>query len=176
MSPRSLFVWIIAALIVGQQMVIVRAARQDQRRANLLPHAGSVQVDARRNARLLRITDESDALSADVMATTSFNSDATRFIVSLDGVATLYGFDAVSMSALKQGPLFDREALDAGSLQWSSDQANTLFKLDTAEGAIRLLAYDTVTHRSQVIKDFSAQIKRGEVGLLIKSQVGDERF
>ncbi|MFL6276030.1 MAG: fibronectin type III domain-containing protein, partial [Blastocatellia bacterium] len=176
MRPKPFLVWMIAALIVGQQTVVVRAARQDYAHTDALPHAGSVYVDMRRNARLLRITDESDALSADVIATTSFNSDATRFVASLDGVATLYGFDAAGMSALKDGPLFDREALDGGSLQWSADRADTLFKLDTAEGVIRLIAYDMATRRSQVVKDFSAQIKRGEVGLLVKSQVSDERF
>src|SRR5436853_4741974 len=176
MRFKPFIVWMIVALIMVQQTVIAGRARRDDTASAVLPHAGSVYVDALHNTRILRVTDEGDALSANVISTTSFNADATRFVVNLDGAATLYRFDAATMNLLKEGPLFDGELLDTNSLQWSAADADTLYGLDTADGAIRLAAYDTVARRSRVIKDFSGQMGRGEAGHLSKPQIADNRF
>ena len=176
MRLKACIVWMIVALLTVQQIAIAGRARRDDSAANVLPRAGSVYVDAPHDRRILRVTDDNDALSASVISTTSFNADATRFVISLDGAATLYRFDAASMTMLKEGPLFDGEALDADSLLWSASAADTIFGLDTTDGAIRLATYDTVSHRSRVIKNFSDVIGRGEAGHLIKAQSGDDRF
>jgi Purple acid Phosphatase, N-terminal domain len=175
MKPRPFLVCMIAVLIVGQQTIIAGTPRRDNRAARL-PHAGSVYIDAARDTCVLRVTDENDALSADVIQTTSFNADATRFVVNLDGAATLYRFDAASLSLSKEGPLCGQQSLAVDSLQWSAVEANTIFMLDTAEDAARLVAYNAGGCHGVVIKDFSAQVGRGEAGLLIKSPSGDERF
>jgi Immunoglobulin I-set domain len=176
MRYKPCIVWMIVALLTVQQSVIAGRARHNDTASNVLPRAGSVYADAQHDRRILRVTDDSDALSAGVIATTSFNADATRFVISLDGAATLYRFDAAGMTMLKEGPLFDGETFAAGSLQWSADAADTIFGLDTTSGAIRLAAYDVVSRRSRAIKDFSDVIGRGEVGHLIKAQASDDRF
>ncbi|HKP12878.1 MAG TPA: fibronectin type III domain-containing protein, partial [Blastocatellia bacterium] len=175
MKLRAFIVWVIVALMMAQQTLIAGHARRDDSASVFLPHSGSVYVDPARNTRVLRVTDESDALSADVLST-SFNSDATRFVVNLDGAATLYRFDAASLSALREGPLFDRESLDADSLRWSASDADTIFGLDTARGAVRLTAYDATTRQSRLVKDFSDTVGRGEAGRLSKSPADDNRF
>ncbi|MFL6214632.1 MAG: fibronectin type III domain-containing protein [Blastocatellia bacterium] len=176
MRLRALIVWMLVALMMAQQSLIAGHARRDESASAVLPHAGSVTTDARHNTRVLRVTDENDGRSADVVSSTSFNADATRFVVNLDGAATLYRFDAASLSILKEGPLFDREALNADSLQWSASEADTIFGFDATDGAIRLAAYDATERRSRVIKDFSAIIGRGEAGRLTKSASDDDRF
>jgi hypothetical protein len=176
MRFKPFTVWMIVALMILQQTVIASRARRDNLVSAILPHAGSLYVDDQHDQRILRVTDESDALSANVISTTGFNVDATRLLVSLDGRVTLYRFDAATMNLLKEGPLFDRASLDADSLQWSAADADLLFGLDTADGAIRLAAYDTVTRRSRVIKDFSGIIGGGEASCLGKPQTSDDRF
>src|SRR5436305_5314214 len=155
MRSRALIVWMLVALMMAQQSLIAGHARRDESASAVLPHAGSVTTDARHNTRVLRVTDENDARSADVVSSTSFNADATRFVVNLDGAATLYRFDAASLSSLKEGPLFDRETLYAYSLQWSASEADTIFGFDATDGAIRLAAYDASERRSRVNKAFS---------------------
>src|SRR5690349_9704968 len=100
MIRKPLSVWMVAALIIGQQTLTLSFAQRNDR-APRLPHAGSVYVDARHNTRLLRVTDEGDARAAEVVASTTFNADATRFLVTLDDVPMLYRFDSASLSFLK---------------------------------------------------------------------------
>jgi hypothetical protein len=176
MRFRTSVVWLLVALMLAQQSLIAGVARRDESASAILPHSGSIAFDARRHTRVLRVTDESDALSADVVSSTSFNANATRFVVNLDGAATVYRFDAASLSILKEGPLFDREAFDANSLQWSASEADMIFGLDAANGRVRLAAYDTTTRQSRVIKDFTSLVGRGEAGHLTKVTSDDDRF
>ena len=84
MRSKSFSVCLIIVLMIAQQTIIFGAARRNDNSAAILPRAGSVYVDALRNTRVLRVTDENDALTASVISTTSFNADGTRFIVNLE--------------------------------------------------------------------------------------------
>src|SRR6185295_19673553 len=105
---------------------------------SLLPEAGSVVTDPEFGTRIVRVTDERDAVDASVSTagSSSFNIDSTRFVVSLDGTPTLYNFEPEDLKFQKQGPLFGDIPIQFDGSNWSASNRDTLIGLaDSTEAA-----------------------------------------
>src|SRR5262249_11753364 len=92
----------------------------------------------------------------------------------LDGVATLYTFDAASLAVQKRGPLFGSITLQGDSLQWSAGEPNTIIGLEA--GSARLYAYNTDNGAYTLIKDFADVLSHVEAKSLSKSWQDDNLF
>ena len=179
MRKNRFAVWAIIAVVIFEQSAFARIrfrpARNDKP-ANLLPYAGVPFASPNNKTRLVRVTDDQDANRASAPSSPGFNQDSTRFFVMLDGVATVYSFDAASLRIQKQGPLFDRVSLQADGAQWSAVEPNTIIALDDGDGTIRINAYDVESHSLTPVKDFSNILAKGEARGLSKSWSDDNRF
>lgn len=127
-------------------------------------------------SRLLRLaephTGEPNLVARSVSS--SFNADSTRFVVSLQGVLTLYSFDAVEMTAHRERSILDGK-IDPDHCVWSASSSETLFTV-TATSAAQIHAYDVTSGRLTLLKGFSGALSDGEVKGLSKSWVDDRRF
>ncbi|MFP5264745.1 MAG: fibronectin type III domain-containing protein, partial [Blastocatellia bacterium] len=184
MRRNALSIWAIVVVMILQQSAATMLAASGGRRnagestSTVLPGAGSVYEDPGRGVKVVRVTDNRDSRAAAVssLSGSSFNADSTRFLVNLDGVATLYSLHASSLRIRKEGPLFDRAGLDQGSAQWSAGDPEVVFALETAAGAVRLQAYDLRARTLSPIKDFSGVLGPGEARGLSKSWDDDNHF
>src|SRR6185295_13810827 len=126
--------------------------------------------------RVVRVTDARDgqaALMSDGRGS-SFNANSTRFIINLDGVATIYGLDPSTLAIHKRGQLLGT-GLQSDSCTWSAIETDTILGLESSDSA-RIQAYDTVSGTRTVLKDFSDTLGRGEASRLSKSQPDDNCF
>ena len=178
---QSLFaVWTIIAALLVQQSAVARisasSARRPDNAASLLSEAGSVFTDLNAETKIVRVTDSRDGqvMLAPRVNSSSFNLDSSRFFVTIDGVATLYAFDASTFEIQKQGPLFSQIKLQAESCHWSAADRDTIIGLES--GSSRIYAYDTRGGSYTLLKDFSGILPNGEAHSLTKSWPDDNRF
>ncbi|HXU09059.1 MAG TPA: hypothetical protein VN743_08680, partial [Blastocatellia bacterium] len=181
-SKQNLFsVWAIVLTLLIQQSAIARISPVS-RSANhsvelaLAPEAGSSFLDPMSGARVVRVTDARDgqaALTSDGKGS-SFNANSTRFIVNLDGVATIYGLDPSTLAINKRGQL-SGTGLQSESCVWSAIETDTILGLESSDSA-RIHAYDVVSGTGAVLKDFSDTLGRGEASHLSKSWSDDNSF
>ncbi len=145
---------------------------------SLLPEAGSVITDPEFGTRIVRVTDERDGADAQVSnaGSSSFNLDATRFFVSLDGTPTLYNFEPEDLRFQKEGPLFGDIPIQFDGSTWSARDRNTLIGLADSSSAARIYSYNTRTRDYVLLKDFSDELPAGEARKLTKSAVDDNHF
>lgn len=178
---QSLFaVWTIIAALLVQQSAIARIsaspARSHDTVDSLLSEAGSVFVGSNSETRIVRVTDSRDGhvTLAPRVNGSSFNLDSSGFFVTIDGVATLYAFDASTFKIQKQGPLFGPIKLQAESCHWSAADRDTIIGLES--GSARIYAYDTRAGSFSLLKDFSGILPNGEAQSLSKSWKDDNHF
>ena len=179
MRKNTFAVWAIIAVVIFEQSAFARVEfrpAHSDKPANLLPYAGVPFASSNNKIQLVRVTDDQDAAQASAPSSPGFNQDSTRFFVMLDGVASLYSFDAASLRIQRQGLLFDRVTLQADGAQWSAVEPNTIIALDDGDGAIRINAYDVESHSLTPVKDFSNILAKGEARSLSKSWTDDNRF
>jgi hypothetical protein len=181
-KKQSLFVvWTVIALLIVQQSVIARISTSPanvRRGSNaVLTESGKVFIDSKSETKIARVTDSRDgqAVLAQRINSSSFNLDSSLFIVSLDGVSTLYAFDPFSFSVRKQGPLFGSAELQADSCHWSAVEAETIFGLDSTDSA-RIYAYNTRLGSYTLLRDFSDVLGNGKAQQLSKSWFDDNHF
>ena len=143
-----------------------------------IPDAGEVVQDQSSGTRIVRITDSSDARWPIVSYTNcaSFNQDSTRFVISLDGVATLYSFDPARLAAKKEGPLFDSMKLQFDSCFWSATDPDTMIGLLDSEGVPQIYAYNVRTRSFTLLKDFLGILPEGASARMSKSYDDDNQF
>src|SRR5215212_9044974 len=152
MRRNAFSIWAIIAVMILQQSAFARIAGthsgpNDGAASSILPGAGSVFEDYNRGIKIVRVTDNRDGYAAAVASLrgSSFNADSSHFFVKLDGVATLYGFDAARLKIQKGGRPFDRATTDPDSAQWSASDPEMIIGLESAAGASRIQAYDIRT-------------------------------
>src|SRR6185503_11438858 len=179
---QNLFsVWAIVLTLLIQQSAIARISPISKPGNHsvelaLAPEAGSTFLDPTSGASVVRVTDSRDGHAALPSGGrgSSFNANSTRFIVNLDGVATIYGIDPSTLAIHKRGQLLGT-GLQAESCVWSAIETDTILGLESSESA-RIHAYDTVSGANTVFKDFSETIGRGEASRLSKSWSDDNCF
>ncbi len=179
MRKNSFAVWAIISVVIFEQSAFARTRFQlahSDKQTHLLPYAGVPFASSNNKIQLVRVTDDQDAIQASAPSSPGFNQDSTRFFVMLDGVATVYSFDAASLRIQKQGPLFDQMTLQTDGAQWSAVEPNTIIALDDGDGAIRINAYDVESRSLTPVKDFSNVLAKGEARSLSKSWSDDNRF
>ncbi|HVG17797.1 MAG TPA: fibronectin type III domain-containing protein [Blastocatellia bacterium] len=184
MRRNALSIWVIITVIIFQQGAVARFAAPAARRNNsestspALPGSGSIFEDSDREAKIVRVTDNRDAQAAAVSSLSgpSFNADSSRFLISLDGVATLYSFDTSRLKIQKEGPLFDRATPDGNGAQWSASEPEMIMALEAAADTVRIQAYDLRARAFSTVKDFSGALPEGEARGLSKSCNDDDRF
>lgn len=181
-SKQNLFsVWAIVLTLLIQQSAIARISPISKPGNHsvelaLAPEAGSTFLDPMSGARVVRVTDTRDgqaALMSDGKGST-FNANSTRFILNLDGVATIYGLDRSTLAIHKRGQL-SGTGLQSDSCTWSAIESDTILGLESSDSA-RIHAYDTVSGANTVLKDFSDTLGRGEASRLSKSWSDDNCF
>jgi hypothetical protein len=143
-----------------------------------IPAAGEVVMDLSSGTRVVRITDSSDARWPLVSYTNcaSFNQDSTRFVINLDGVATLYSFDGARLAAQKEGALFDSMKLQFDSCFWSATDPDTMIGLLDSEGVPQIYAYNVRTRSFTLLKDFMGILPEGVSARMTKSFNDDNQF
>ncbi len=143
-----------------------------------VPDAGQVVLDQSSGTRIVRITDSNDARWPVVSYSNcaSFNQDSTRFVISLDGVATLYSFDGARLAAQKEGPLFDSIKLQFDSCFWSATDPDTMIGLLDSEGVPQIYAYNVRTRSFTLLKDFLGILPEGVSARMTKSFNDDNQF
>ena len=184
MRRNAFSIWAIIAVMLIQQSALAGFAGTSARRdsggsaSSVLPGAGSVFEVPGHETKIVRVTDNQDARAAAVSTSegSSFNANSTRFLVSLDGVTTVYSFDASRLRIKKGERLFDRATLDRNSAQWSASDPEMIFGLEAAAGTVRIQAYDLRARALSAVKDFSGILLEGEARGLSKSWNDDNRF
>src|SRR5262245_54027574 len=100
MKTRRLVVWATAAILILQQAGTLHAAitpaTSPRRNESILAASGTAWVDSNSNVTLVRVTDwrDGDDVAVPNENGSSFNSDASRFIINIDGQAVLFGLSA----------------------------------------------------------------------------------
>ena len=174
-------VWTLVAALLFQQSAFAGLSAPPARGGNSpeseLAEAGSVFADSVSGTKIVRVTDSRDGRATLETGSnrSSFNLDSSRFILTLDGVANLYAFDASSLRIQKIGPLFNAAALRSDSWHWSAKEAGTIIGLESTDSP-RIYAYDTRSGNRTVLKDFSGVLPGGEALQLSKSRVDDSHF
>ncbi len=154
------------------------AASTAKRKPASTPAASEIFIDPSSGTRILRITETSDAVQPLVSYSNcaSFNQDSTRFVVSLDGVATLYSFDPARLTAQKEGPLFDSMKLQFDSCFWSATDPETLIGLSDSDGVPQIHSYNVRTRSFTLLKDFTGILPEGASARMTKSSTDDNQF
>ncbi|HJQ69212.1 MAG TPA: fibronectin type III domain-containing protein, partial [Blastocatellia bacterium] len=173
---------LIAIAIISLSGVFARlgntAASTAKAKPASAPAVGDIVEDPSSGTRILRVTDASDAAQPLVTFSNcaSFNQDSTRFVVSLDGVATLYSFDPARLTAQKEGPLFDSMKLQFDSSFWSATDPETLIGLSDSDGVPQIYSYNVRTRSFTLLKDFEGILPEGVSAKLTKSSTSDDQF
>ncbi len=130
-------------------------ARTEPGLNSLLPEAGSIVADPLTGSKVIRVTDERDGQVPLVARArySSFNPGSTRFLVDIDGVATLYSFDASALTFQKEGPLFDGQPFRLNEMRWSANDPDTLIGLSDSEAGGELYAYNVRAREFTPLKE-----------------------
>jgi hypothetical protein len=178
MKRYLLITFIIALAIISHKGVLAHLGNAPKAKPASTPATGDIMIDPSSGTRIVRITDTSDAASAKVAYTNCarFNQDSTRFVIDLDGVATLYSFDPSRLAAQKVGPLFDSMKLQFDSSFWSATDPDTLIGLADSEGVPQLYSYDVRTRSFTLLKDFLGILPEGISARMTKSANDDNQF
>jgi hypothetical protein len=179
---QNLFaVWLVVLSLLIQQTAIARNSRISKPNNNTVgladSEAGSTFIDSRSGARIVQVTDARDGEAGLVprVSGSSFNADATRFIVNLDGAATIYDLDPSSLRFHKRAQLSGGLALQSESCQWSAVEPDRIIALEAGDAA-RIYAYDLALGSYTLLKDFSGSLGPGAAAGLSKSRSDDNSF
>lgn len=121
----------------------------------VLPPAGGKFIDPTFGSEIIRVTDKADGKNANTAYSywNLFNSDSTKFFISIDQKVTLYKIDKNTNRIAKISPLFPAEPkLTFEGITWSGQDPHVLYGLSGA----KIYQYNTLTRRYRIIKDFSS--------------------
>jgi hypothetical protein len=144
----------------------------------VLAASGTAWVDSTSSVTLVRVTDwrDGDDVAVPNENGSSFNNDASRFIVNIDGQAVLFGLGADGREINRLDTILYAASAQSDSCQWSAADRNLLFALSSGIGAPRILGYDIESRSLASVKDFSGWLPEGETRGLSKSRGTDDRF
>ncbi len=179
-KQSSVAVWTIVTALLVQPGALARISASPAPSYDtvdsLLSEAGSVFTSLNTGTRIVRVTDSRDGYVTVPrrINSSSFNLDSSRFLVTIDGVATLYGFNSATLETQKQGPVFGSIKLDAETCYWSAADRDTIIGVEA--GTARIYTYNTSDGNYTLLKDFSGIVPHGEAQSLSKSWADDDHF
>lgn len=182
-KSRILTVWALTSILSLQQGIQAAAKAPPSIQlkvdaGSVLATAGSSYFEPVTGTSFLRVTDVRDGDSISVAKTnaTSFNSDASAFVVSVDGEAVVFALDAQQLTASKTRVRINSNVVSAEDCQWSATDASKLFVLEGSPAGPVIMRYDMARGTFDQVRLFSDLPGTGQARGLSKCTRGDDQF